>query len=193
MFVSFEGPDGVGKSTQIRLLAEHLERGGQEVVSCREPGGTALGEAVRRLVLDQGGLPVAPRAEALLFAASRAELLEEVIEPALARGAWVLSDRFADSSVAYQGAARGLGLEAIRELQRFATAGRSPERTVLLVGPERRDAAPDRIESEDDEFHAAVARAFEEIAAAEPDRVRRVDARGDPETVALRVREALSD
>ena len=191
MFVSFEGLDGVGKSTQLVLLGDELGRAGHEVVRCREPGGTALGEEVRRLVLEQTEFAVAARAEALLFAASRAELLAEVIEPALARGAWVLTDRFADSSIAYQGAGRGLGPEAVRELQRFATAGRLPDRTILLVGPDRRGAERDRIESEDDAFHATAGRAFEAIAAAEPDRVRRVDATGEPGAVALRVRAAL--
>lgn len=191
MFVSFEGLDGVGKSTQLRLLGDDLRRTGHEVVQCREPGGTALGEEVRRLVLDQVVIPVSARAEALLFAVSRAQLLAEVIEPALARGAWVLCDRFADSSIAYQGVARGLGSDAVRELQRFATGGRLPDRTILLVGPERRGASPDRIEAEGDAFHEAVGRAFEAIAAAEPERVRRVDAVGDPHVVADRVRVAL--
>jgi dTMP kinase len=191
MFVSFEGLDGVGKSTQLRLLADELRRTGHDVVRCREPGGTALGEEVRRLVLDQVSIPVAARAEALLFAVSRAQLLAEVIEPALARGAWVLTDRFADSSIAYQGAARGLGVDAVRELQLFATDGRQPDRTILLVGPERRAGVPDRIEAEDEAFHVEVARAFDAIAAAEPARVRRVDASGEPEEVARRVRAAL--
>jgi dTMP kinase len=191
MFVSFEGLDGVGKSTQLRLLGEELRRAGHEVVRCREPGGTPLGDEVRRLVLEQVTIPVDARAEALLFAVSRAQLLAEVIEPALARGAWVLTDRFADSSIAYQGAARGLGVEAVRELQRFATAGRLPDRTILLVGPERRGGEPDRIEAEDEAFHSAVGRAFEAIAADEPDRVALVDASGEPEAVARRVRAAL--
>lgn len=191
MFVSLEGLDGAGKSTQARRLVERLRADGREVVECREPGGTALGERVRALVLDHGDWRVGARAEALLFAAARAELVEEVVLPALERGAWVVTDRFIDSSVAYQGAARGLGEEPVRDLNLFATAGLLPERTVFLDGVERRPRRPDRLESEGDDFRVAVADAFRRAAERERTRVRRVDATGTVDEVAARVWEAV--
>src|SRR3954469_6246790 len=124
-FVSFEGVDGSGKSTQARLLAEHLRSHGTEVVEVREPGGTAAGERIRALVLDPAAT-LAPRAEALLFAAARAQVVAEVIQPALARGAVVVADRFVDSSLVYQGLVRGLGLEHVRTVNEFATEGFQP-------------------------------------------------------------------
>ena len=127
MFVSFEGVDGSGKSTQARLLAEHLGDAGRDVVLTREPGGTPLGEAIRELLL--AGDAMAPWAEAALFAAARAELVAEVIGPALDRGAWVVCDRFVDSSLAYQGIARGLGVDEVLELNLPLLAGRLPGRT----------------------------------------------------------------
>ena len=135
MFVTFEGIDGSGKTTQAALLAEWAAREGHEVVAVREPGGTPLGERIRELLLD--GPEMTAWAEAALFAAARAELAERVIRPALLRGAWVVCDRYVDSSLAYQGAARGLGLEAVRELNAVATGGLAPDMTfVLLLDPE---------------------------------------------------------
>jgi dTMP kinase len=187
MFVSLEGLDGIGKSTQARLLAERLRAAGHDVVECREPGGTALGERVRSLVLDRGDWDVAPRAEALLFAASRAQLVADVIRPALARGAWVVCDRYLDSSVAFQGGGRGLGLDRIRNVSLFATDGLLPDRTIVLVGIPRAPEVADRIEVEGDGFRAEVANAFLEIARREPERVALVDAAGDVAEVAGRV------
>jgi len=187
MFVSLEGLDGIGKSTQARLLAERLRAAGHDVVECREPGGTALGERVRSLVLDRGDWDVAPRAEALLFAASRAQLVADVIRPALARGAWVVCDRYLDSSVAFQGGGRGLGLDRIRNVSLFATDGLLPDRTIVLVGTPRAPEVADRIEVEGDGFRAEVADAFLEIARREPERVALVDAAGDVAEVAGRV------
>src|SRR6187551_2734948 len=152
MFVSLEGLDGIGKSTQARLLAERLRAAGHDVVECREPGGTALGERVRSLVLDRGDWDVAPRAEALLFAASRAQLVADVIAPALARGAWVICDRYIDSSVAFQGGGRDLGPDTVRDVSLFATSGLLPDRTILLVTTPREGPEADRIESEGDSF-----------------------------------------
>jgi len=191
MFVSLEGLDGIGKSTQARLLAERLRAAGHDVVECREPGGTALGERVRSLVLDRGDWDVAPRAEALLFAASRAQLVADVIRPALARGAWVVCDRYLDSSVAFQGGGRGLGLDRIRDVSLFATDGLLPDRTIVLVGTPRAPEVADRIEVEGDGFRAEVADAFLEIARREPARVALVDAAGDVAEVADRVWEAV--
>jgi dTMP kinase len=189
VFVTLEGLDGVGKTTQARLLAARLRDAGREVVECREPGGTPLGEELRARVLH--GAAIDARAEALLFAAARAELVARVIRPALERGAWVVCDRFLDSSVAYQGGGRGLGRADVRAVSVFATGGLLPHRTLLLVGPRRLDDERDRIEAEGDRFADAVADAFSALAEDEPGRVRRVDASGAEDDVAGRVWEAV--
>ncbi len=178
MFVTFEGLDGSGKSTQARLLAEALAADGRDVVATREPGGTEAGELIRELILSRRY--VAPWAEAALFAAARAQLVDEVIAPALARGADVVCDRYLDSSLAYQGIARGLGLERVLELNLHAISGILPDRTYLLViDPEesaRRLGEPgDRIEGEDGAFRVRVAEAYKELAAAFPQRIITVD------------------
>jgi len=185
MFVTFEGIDGSGKTTQAALLAEWAAARGLEVVAVREPGGTPLGERVRELLLEGPGMT--PWAEATLFAAARAELAERVIRPALARGAWVICDRYIDSSVAFQGGGRGLGLDRIRNVSLFATDGLLPDRTIVLVGIPRAPEVADRIEVEGDGFRAEVANAFLEIARREPERVALVDAAGDVAEVAGRV------
>ncbi len=190
MFVSLEGPDGVGKTTQAALLAERLRAQGLEVVQCREPGGTELGERVRGVLLDPA-VTMGDRAEALLFAAARAEITQEVVAPALARGAWVVCDRFIDSSLVYQGIARGLGVDAIRDVSLFATGGVLPARTLVLHGVDRRDEEPDRMEAAGADFHARVADGFLELAALESERIRLVDARGTQTEVADRIWLAL--
>ena len=190
MFVSLEGPDGVGKTTQAALLAERLRATGLEVVHCREPGGTELGERVRALLLDRA-VTMGDRAEALLFAAARAEITERVIAPALERGAWVVCDRFIDSSIVYQGIARGLGVEPIRDASLFATDGLLPARTLVLHGVDRRDAEPDRIEAAGADFHARVDAGFLELAGRYPERVRLVEAQGAEGEVAARIWDAL--
>ena len=190
MFVSLEGPDGVGKTTQAALLAERLRAVGLEVVQCREPGGTELGERVRAVLLDPQ-VTMGDRAEALLFAAARAEITQEVIGPALERGAWVVCDRFIDSSLVYQGIARGLGIEPILDVSLFATGGVLPARTLVLHGVDRRDDEPDRMEAAGADFHARVAEGFLELAALESERIRLVDARGAQEEVARRIWDAL--
>ncbi|MSO48091.1 MAG: dTMP kinase [Thermoleophilia bacterium] len=190
MFVSLEGPDGVGKSTQVALLADRLRGLGLEVVQCREPGGTELGESVRVLLLDPQ-VQLSDRAEALLFAAARAEIVEQVIAPALARGAWVVCDRFIDSSIVYQGIGRGLGIEAVAEASLFATGGLLPVRTIVLHGVARRDAVPDRMESAGVEFHARVEQGFLQLGEFDPERVRLVDAQGSEAEVAERIWSAL--
>ena len=196
VFVTFEGLDGSGKTTQIELLRRALEGEGREVVATREPGGTELGEQVRNLVLHGG--EVVPWAEAALFAAARAQLVEHVIRPALERGAAVLCDRYIDSSLAYQGIARGLGVDAVLELNLHATQRLLPDRTVLLlVDPAesraRQSDAPDRIEREDDEFVARVDRAYRELAERFPRRILALDGTKDPEEIASTIRGQLRD
>jgi dTMP kinase len=185
MFVSFEGPDGSGKTTLTGLVAERLRAEEREVVVTREPGGTELGEGIRELVLHAGD--VSPWAEAALFAAARAQLVSEVIRPALDRGAIVLCDRYVDSSLAYQGLARGLGLDRVLELNLTVVDGLLPDRTfLLLVDAEtlakRLGTAPDRIEREDEGFWARVATAYRELAERWPERIVSLDG-GRPATV----------
>ena len=181
VFVTFEGGDGAGKSTQIRFLARLLEDAGREVVRLREPGGTAVGEALRAVVLDPAHEAMSDRAELLIYEAARAQIVDEVIRPALGRGAVVLCDRFYDSTVAYQGCGRGLDGAFIDAANRFACDGVVPDATVLLVAPAsavrsrmgRREGA-DRLELAGDAFHSRVAVGFEQIAEADPARVRTV-------------------
>jgi dTMP kinase len=194
--IAFEGVEGAGKTTQLRLLARELERLGREVVATREPGGTALGERVRAVLLDPASTGMHPRAEALLFAAARAQLVEQVIRPALDRGAVVLCDRYLHSSLAYQGAARGLGVDAVAAVNRWATGGLAPDLVVLLdldpaVGLGRRPGARDRIEDQELRFHRAVGQAFRDLATAEPDRFVVVDASLPAAKVAARVGAAV--
>jgi dTMP kinase len=178
LFIALEGGDGSGKSTQGRLLCAWLEGLGHTVVVTREPGGTEFGRTVRQLVLH--GAHVAPRAEALLFAADRAHHVETLIRPALARGEVVITDRYMDSSIAYQGAARDLGVDEVRELNMWASGGLLPTLTVLIdlpaeLGRTRRGGVHDRLESEADQFHSAVRQHFLALARAEPDRYLVVD------------------
>ena len=194
MFVTFEGLDGSGKTTQLELLRRHLEDSGRDVVVTREPGGTKLGERLRELLLH--GPDMAPWAEAALFAAARAELVERVILPARDRGADVLCDRYVDSSLAYQGIARGLGLEAVLELNLAAVQGVMPDRTFLLLVNRARAAKRtgrnrDRIEREDDDFRARVDAAYRELAERFPERIVPIEADGSPEEVARLVRAEL--
>jgi dTMP kinase len=196
MFVTFEGVDGSGKSTQAQLLAERLRSEGREVVLTREPGGTPAGERIREILLH--GDELAPWAEASLFAAARAQLVDEVIRPALARGADVVSDRYLDSSLAYQGLARGLGIERVLELNLLATSGLLPDRTFLLVLPPaeaaaRRGRERDRIEREGFAFTEEVDRAYREIARVFAQRVSLVDGSQNPEDIAEIVRGQLRD
>lgn len=198
-FITLEGGDGAGKTTQAELLTAWLEEHGRTVVRTREPGGTDLGQRIREMVLHERG-HVAPRAEALLYAADRAHHVETVVRPALARGAVVLQDRYIDSSVAYQGVARGLGADRIRSVSEWAADGLVPDLTVLLdldvtVGRSRVAAARgdvfDRLESEAATFHETVRRAFLDAAAAEPERFLVVDAGQPADAVHRRVRGAV--
>jgi dTMP kinase len=191
LFVSLEGIDGSGKSTQARLLAEAL---GDGALLVREPGGTDAAERIRALLADPA-LQLEPLAELLLFCAARASLVERVIRPALAEGRDVVSDRFADSTAAYQGGARGLGVELAEQLSEAATGGLQPELTLLLwIDPGTaagRMQGDDRFESEGLDFQGLVADAYEQIAARHPDRIVKVDATGSVDEVHARVMEAV--
>jgi dTMP kinase len=194
MFVSFEGLDGSGKTTQAALLAGRLRGEGREVVATREPGGTALGERIRELLLS--GNDVAPWAEAALFAAARAELVARVIGPAIARGADVVCDRYVDSSLAYQGIARGLGVEAVLALNREAIGDLLPDRTfLLLLDPEtarvRGGSARDRIEREGLEFWRSLDDAYRRLAERYPGRIVTLDGSLPAEELADAVRQNL--
>ena len=198
--ITIEGLDGAGKSTLARALAGELAARGERVELLREPGGVELSERIRALVKDPE-LSVAPRAEALLYAAARAQLVEELVAPLLSDGAIVLLDRFVDSSLAYQGAGRDLGVEEVRAINRFATGPLAADRTLLLrISPaggraraHERALTPDRLEREGDGFFAAIASAYEELARAEPERIRVIDAAQDPEQVLRDALAALED
>ena len=194
VFITFEGQDWSGKSTQAALLVERLRADGREVVATREPGGTPLGESIRALVLD--GPEMSAWTEAALFAAARAEHVAAVIRPALARGAAVVCDRYVDSSVVYQGIARGLGAERVFELNLAVTDGLLPDRTFVLdVDPvtarARHSAGLDRIEREHDEFRRTVAEGFRKLADLFPERVVALDGNLPAEEIAVRVHDHL--
>jgi dTMP kinase len=201
-FLSIEGGEGAGKSTQVRRLADELRARGIDVTVTREPGGSEGGEAIRELLMQGEVKRWSSHTEALLFAAARADHVEKVIQPALGIGTWVISDRFIDSSRAYQGVAGGIDDAAVLALHGFGSRGLLPDRTLVLevppeIGAERaaaRDgAAADRFAARERAFHDDVAAAFRRFAAAEPDRVRLVDAGGDVDTVAASVIEAVAD
>lgn len=198
LFITFEGLDGCGKSTQMDLLAEALRRRGYVVTVTREPGGTALGEDIRRVLLDPRHHGMSARAEALLYAAARAHLVENVIRPALDDGQVVLCDRYLDSSLAYQGFGRGLGTDDVITLNVWATKCLFPDLTLFLDladGPRasRVAAVPDRLEAEDDEFHRRVGEGYRELLYAHAHRIRRVDAGGSEGEVQEKVREIIEE
>ena len=195
MFITFEGGDGSGKSTQIQSVRDWFESRGREVIVTREPGGTELGTEIRRLV-QNGPEDVDARTEALLYAADRAYHVATVIRPALERGAVVLGDRYIDSSLAYQGAARSLGVDEIASLSAWATRGLYPSLTFLLdlppeVGARRRTDAPDRMERESMDFHERVRHQYLRLADAEPERIVVIDAVGTIEEVFSEIRGVL--
>lgn len=205
-FITFEGPEGGGKTTQARRLVARLEQIGIPVRSAREPGGTPTGEAIRAILqYDRVGEPVAPEAEVLLFAASRAQLVHRVIRPALEQGIWVVCDRFADSTTVYQGYGRGFPIERMLEINRFATGDTVPDRTFLLdldveTGfarlarrTESGGPAADRMERENREFHQRVRDGYRSLARAEPDRFRVIPADVGEDEVAARIWESLRD
>lgn len=204
-FITFEGPEGGGKSTQVQRLAEALRAEGKTVLLTREPGGTRLAEQIRGLVREEVDDPPVTRSEVLLFLAARAQVVANVIKPALARGEWVICDRYADSTFAYQGYGRGIDVGLLKNLNDFATEGLAPDLTILLdVPPEvsrarlaSRQAATattaDRIELAGREFHRRLREGFLELAKAEPERFAVIEASGDRETIAELVLRAVHD
>ena len=201
LFISFEGGDGAGKSTQIRLLAEALRAQGQEVVTTREPGGSPGAESIRKLLLEGDADKWSPLTEALLMYASRADHLERTIEPALRRGAAVISDRFADSTMAYQGLAGALGEEAVTSLHKLVVSGREPDVTFVLDMPvaeglarsKSTGSSEQRFESKGAEYQEKVRNAFLEIAKRNPVRCVVIDATGSQDDVAKRILAALKE
>ena len=199
-FISLEGGEGVGKSTQIKALAEALSAQGIDLVVTREPGGSEGAEKIRELLLTGDEGRWSAEAEALLFAAARADHVDKVIRPAVLAGKWVLSDRFVDSSLAYQGGAGGLGIEAVRAINAFGIEEWFPDRTLVLALAEggararaRDNEDSDRIGGRPENYHQKVDLAFRQIASEEPERVRIIDASGSPGEVTKRLLEALSD
>lgn len=200
MFITFEGPDGSGKSTQISRLAERLRAAGYAVLQTREPGGTTIGEQIRHVLHDLDNTAMQPRAELLLYSAARAQLVGEVIRPHLNRGGLVLSDRFYDSTLAYQGYGHGLELDTLRHIQAFATGGLTPDLTLLFdidaeTGLSRRkvgDGEWNRLDAYALEFHNRVRDGYLALAEAEPKRWVRLDAAQSVETLAVRVWDAVA-
>ena len=201
VFVTFEGGDGVGKSTHIRYVANELRLAGREVVCLREPGGTGIGESLRAMVLDPDNGEISSEAELLMYEAARAQLVREVIRPALERGAVVLCDRFSDSTIAYQAYGRGLPLDFVRRANAFATDGIVPDRTILLVlGNTRKSlaratgaGAGDRMEQAGEVFHSRVNRAFLKLAKRDPKRIRIVRSSSSRKATAAAVAAELAD
>lgn len=201
VFVTFEGGDGVGKSTHIRYVANELRRAGREVVCLREPGGTGIGESLRAMVLDPDNGEISSEAELLMYEAARAQLVREVIRPALERGAVVLCDRFSDSTIAYQAYGRGLPLDFVRRANAFATGGIVPDRTILLaLGNTRKSlaratgaGAGDRMEQAGEVFHSRVNRAFLKLAKRDPKRIRIVRSSSSRKATAAAVAAELAD
>jgi dTMP kinase len=200
LFITFEGPDGSGKSTQARMLAMRLRSQGRDVLESVEPGGTPIGQQIRRILLDPANKELTARAELLLMFAARAQNVEQWILPALAEGRIVISDRFTDSSIAYQGSGRGLGWETVLELDRIACRGLKPDVTICIdVAPETglaramaRGGLETRLEEQAIEFHHQVREAYHELSRREPQRFRLIDGSGTPEAIAEKVWEQIA-
>ena len=201
-FITFEGVEGSGKTTQVELLADRLRRAGRTVVTTREPGGTPISDRIRAVVLDRQNVEIHPHTEALLMCAARAQLVQEVIRPALADGSVVICDRYSDSTFAYQGYARGQDLATLRRINAFATGGLLPDLTMLLDLPvadglQRRfgaggDGSTNRMDSLDLDFHRRVAAGYHALAQAEPDRWHVVDATHGERGVAAAIWEIVA-
>ncbi len=198
LFITFEGPDGGGKTTQAHRLVEHLQAQGIEVLLTREPGGTAIGEQIRRVLADLANTPMHPRTEILLFSASRAQLVHEVIRPHLQSGGMVVSDRFFDATLAYQGYGHRLDLSALRSITAFATGGLVPDLTFLLDLPaeeglmrRKKHGEWNRLDAYNLEFHQRVRQGYLQLAAADPGRWVVLDARKSAETLQSEVRQLV--
>lgn len=200
MFITLEGPEGSGKSMQICDLAEFLRQQGRQVLTTREPGGTFIGDQIREVIMRMENTMMSPRAEILLFCAARAQIVEEVIRPNLEKGLVVISDRYADSTLAYQGYGHGLDLAILRQILHFATGGLVPDLTLLLdvdveVGLKRRRIGGgewNRLDAQQLAFHQRVRQGYLKMAAEEPDRWRIIDARRKPDQVQSDIRAAIS-
>ena len=202
-FITFEGIDGCGKTTQLRMLGQWLREHGTDVIETVEPGGTGIGRQIRKILLDPASAGIQPRAELLLYFASRAQNVDEVIRPALQSGRTVLCDRFTDSTIVYQGCGRGLDVEVIRALDRIACRGLKPDITILIdIDPatslvrakrrnERTGSSESRIDEESAAFHERVRQGYLALAKAEPDRILAIDGAADIGDVGRRIREAL--
>ena len=200
IFITMEGPDGSGKTTQIELLKAELEKRGYSVLITREPGGNRISEAIREIILNKDYMEMAPATECLLYASARAQLVNEVIGPMLDKGGAVISDRFVDSSLVYQGIARGLGVDEVFEINRFAIREYMPDATFLLslpaeVGISRKKDQKelDRMEKESLEFHKKVAEGYLKLAEKYPERIRVIDATQDVETISGLIKKQVYD
>ncbi len=200
VFVTFEGGEGAGKTTHIRFLAQTLEGMGREVLCLREPGGTSIGEQLRAVVLDPRNDAMSDECELMVYLAARAQIVSQVIKPALERGAVVLCDRFSDSTMAYQGYGRGLDRDLVRRANDFVCQGISPDRTILLVPPSTRAGlarataeGADRLEAAGDAFHERVNAAFAQMAAEDPERIRTVHSAAKKSATARAVFAELAD
>ncbi len=199
MFITLEGPDGSGKSMQIPMLAEFIRQRGYEVLTTREPGGTSIGDQIRQVIMKLGNTSMQPRTEILLFCAARAQIVEEVLKPALARGVVVISDRYADSTLAYQGYGHGIDLEELKRLMKFVTGGLTPDLTLLLdvdasTGLQRRQSSGgewNRLDAYELAFHKRVREGYLELAQAEPERWQWVDAGQPPAMVQSAIRKII--
>lgn len=200
LFISMEGPDGAGKSTQIELLQNYLEDKGYEIVITREPGGTVISEAIRQVILNKEYKEMCPNTELLLYAAARAQLVSEVIRPALEAGKAVICDRFVESSVVYQGIARGLGIERVYAVNDYALEGLRPQLTILLdldakegLRRKKQQAELDRMEAEGLEFHQKVAEGYRILAEREPERIMKISATLPKEDIHAKIVVAIEE
>jgi dTMP kinase len=201
MFITLEGPDGSGKSMQIPQLADFIRQQGYEVLTTREPGGTSIGDQIRQVIMKLGNTSMQPRTEILLFCAARAQIVEEVLRPALARGVIVISDRYADSTLAYQGYGHGVDLEELRRLLAFTTGGLKPDLTLLVdvdaeIGLKRRQSCGgewNRLDAYAISFHKRVRDGYHQLAQAEPDRWRVIDGSQTPEMVQSNLRRVVAE
>ena len=182
VFLTMEGPDGAGKSTQIELLRDYLSRKGYDIIVCREPGGTKISEAIRQVILNKDFTEMSHMTELLLYTAARAQLMEEVIRPALKGGKVVICDRFVESSAVYQGIARGMGIELVYEINQYAIGDTLPDLTIMIdldaktgISRKKEQAELDRMEREALDFHEKVVKGYREIAALHPERIYKVD------------------